>query len=182
MYKNRDFYFSAFLISRGCPLAGHSRENQTTTIFEFEETKLLKELVEKFKGSLIVSSLKLSCRYFALKYGMNEFNDVLRVYWKNSISKLFASDNGLDFAKYLMSSSEFKDDEDLETIIKYEIASINSIVSESAIEVQLIYHPEEMVNCLANLELFDNLKKNNYLVTIEPDFKKIDGINTVFHS
>ncbi|MBK6571629.1 MAG: hypothetical protein IPG21_04025 [Saprospiraceae bacterium] len=113
---------------------------------------------------------------------MNEFNDVLRVYWKNSISKLFASDNGLDFAKYLMSSSEFKDDEDLETIIKYEIASINSIVSESAIEVQLIYHPEEMVNCLANLELFDNLKKNNYLVTIEPDFKKIDGINTVFHS
>ena len=48
MYKNRDFYFSAFLISRGCPLAGHSRENQTTTIFEFEETQQLKELVEKY--------------------------------------------------------------------------------------------------------------------------------------
>ncbi len=48
IYKNRDFYLSAFLISRGCPLVGHSRENQTTTLFEFEETKLLKELVEKY--------------------------------------------------------------------------------------------------------------------------------------
>ena len=48
MYKNRDFYFSAFLISRGCPLVGQSRENQTTTLFEFEETKQLYELVEKY--------------------------------------------------------------------------------------------------------------------------------------
>ena len=48
IYKNRDFYLSAFLISRGCPLSGHSRENQTTTLFEFEETKQLKELVEKY--------------------------------------------------------------------------------------------------------------------------------------
>ena len=48
IYKNRDFYLSAFLISRGCPLTGHSRENQTTTLFEFEETKQLKELVEKY--------------------------------------------------------------------------------------------------------------------------------------
>lgn len=47
-YKNRDFYLSAFLISSGCPLVGHSRENQTTTLFEFEETKRLKELVEKY--------------------------------------------------------------------------------------------------------------------------------------
>lgn len=48
IYRNRDFYLSAFLISRGCPLIGHSRENQTITLFEFEETAELTKTVEQY--------------------------------------------------------------------------------------------------------------------------------------
>jgi hypothetical protein len=47
IYANRDFYLSAFIIARGCPLTGHSRVNQTT-LFEFEETAELRKLVEQY--------------------------------------------------------------------------------------------------------------------------------------
>ena len=47
IYKSRDFYLSAFLITKGCPLSGHSREN-TTTLFEFEENAELRKAVEQY--------------------------------------------------------------------------------------------------------------------------------------
>ena len=46
-YSSRDFYLSAFIIARGCPLTGHSRENRTTT-FEFNNTEELQKLVEQY--------------------------------------------------------------------------------------------------------------------------------------
>lgn len=48
IYKSKDFYLSAYLISKGCPLKGHSRENQTTTLFEFNENAELQKLVEQY--------------------------------------------------------------------------------------------------------------------------------------
>ena len=47
-YSNKDFYLSAYLISKGCPLTGHSRENQTTTVFEFSDTSELRNLIERY--------------------------------------------------------------------------------------------------------------------------------------
>lgn len=47
-YSNKDFYLSAYLISKGCPLIGHSRENQTTTVFEFSDTVELRNLIERY--------------------------------------------------------------------------------------------------------------------------------------
>lgn len=46
-YSNTDFYLSSFLITKGCPLKGHSKSNQQT-IFEFEDNLELRELVQQF--------------------------------------------------------------------------------------------------------------------------------------
>jgi hypothetical protein len=48
IYRNRDFYLSAFLISKGCKLIGTSKENPTTTLFEFEDTVELRKLVDEY--------------------------------------------------------------------------------------------------------------------------------------
>ena len=47
-YRNKDFYLSAYLISKGFPLTGNLRENPTTTLFEFEDTLALRKYVEEF--------------------------------------------------------------------------------------------------------------------------------------
>ena len=47
-YSSKDFYLSAYLISKGFPLVGNSRENPTTTLFEFEDTPALRKYVEEY--------------------------------------------------------------------------------------------------------------------------------------
>ena len=47
VYKSSDFYLSAYLLTEGCPLTGHSRLNQTT-MFEFEDTEFLQKLVAQY--------------------------------------------------------------------------------------------------------------------------------------
>lgn len=47
-YTNADFYLTAFLITKGCPLKGHSQSDQQKTIFEFEDNSELRKLVEKY--------------------------------------------------------------------------------------------------------------------------------------
>ena len=46
-YKHKDFYLGAYLISEGCSLVDHYRENGLTT-FVFEDSDNLKSLVENF--------------------------------------------------------------------------------------------------------------------------------------
>jgi hypothetical protein len=47
-FTNADFYLTAFLITTGCPLKGHSKSDQHQTIFEFEDNSELRDLVAKF--------------------------------------------------------------------------------------------------------------------------------------
>lgn len=47
LFKHRDFYLGAYLITSGCKLIEHRRHNGVTT-FVFQETEQLKELVDNF--------------------------------------------------------------------------------------------------------------------------------------
>jgi hypothetical protein len=129
---------------------------------------------------MIVSSLQLTSRYLLLKHGLDHFNGLLRDFWKNSVTKLFASDNGLDFAEYLSNNASLND-ADLDAVLRYEMASIHAYLEKESVEVELPYHPMEMADCLANLQLFDQLMPGEYLITIEPDSEKLEEVKTVFH-
>lgn len=143
--------------------------------------QIIRDLIEKFRSSLVISSLKLTCRYLMLKYGIDEFNKLLRKNWEKAIPKLFASDNGIDFAIFLL-TNEIALDESLQTLIKYEIASLSAQLENREVTVELSFHPLEMVECLSNLRLFDELKKGNFSTTIVPNDLSMDKIKTVFHT
>ncbi len=47
-YNNKDFYLSAFLITSGCSLVGTVKENSVTTLFEFNDTAQLQNLIKQY--------------------------------------------------------------------------------------------------------------------------------------
>lgn len=70
---------------------------------------IIQGLVKKFRSSLIVSSLKLTCRYIMLKYGLEYINDLFKDFWQVSKPMLFATDNGIEFGMFIVNSLDSTD-------------------------------------------------------------------------
>ena len=143
---------------------------------------IIKDLIEKFKGSAIVSSLKLTCRYIMLSYGVSELNALLRLFWSSDIPKLFASDNGIDFANFLASREEIKKNDLLMDLIAYEKKSMLTLLDQTQREVEISFNPNELIPYLAEYKLPPSLNRGNYVISIMPEEKYTENVNTVFHS
>ena len=192
------------------PLEANSKNIKTPTVMEWENTlgrlaigkelinknelfeilnkdkgvEIIKGLIDKFRSSLVVSSLKLSCRYLMLSHGLNGFEEILKDYWLNSKPLLFASDNGLQFANYLIYESTIgKEDELLKDLVTYEYSSLQTLIDDKQREIQISFNPNEIIPFLSNGKLPDKLSRGNYIITIEPDigYKK-ENVKSVFHS
>lgn len=143
---------------------------------------IIRDLIEKFKGSLLVSSLKLSCRYLMLTLGMDNFNTLLRAFWQTAAPKLFASDNGSDFAQYLLQQEYITGDLILVDLIRYEYASLQSFTENRVVTLEMSYHPLQMIEALQQRHIPVFTSDENYLIDITPDEGIVDQVKTVFHS
>lgn len=143
---------------------------------------VIQDLIEKFKGSLLVSSLKLSCRYLMLSTGMDAFNALLRDFWQTSITKLFASDNGIDFADYLLTQETLMSNRVLKELVIYERASLQSFTENKTIIVNMSYNPLTMISHLVERKIPAMIEQQDYEIEITPDQGISDQIKTVFHS
>ncbi len=143
---------------------------------------VIQDLIEKFKGSLLVSALKLSCRYLMLSIGMDAFNALLRDFWQTSITKLFASDNGIDFADYLLTQEALMRNTILKELIVYEKASLQSFTENKTIIVNMSYNPLTMISHLVERKIPVLMEQQDYEIEITPDQGISDQVKTVFHS
>ena len=158
---------------------------KTPLVSELENDKgfeIIRDLIEKFKGSLIVSSLKLSCRYIMVYYSVEELNKLLRDFWTTALPKLFASDNGIDFADYLLTCKELKNNDLLMDLISYEKKSIQTLLDQTQRNVEMTFNPTELIPFLAEYKLPESLNRGNYIITLLPEENYTENINTVFHS
>jgi uncharacterized protein (UPF0276 family) len=171
--------------SLGLLAIGRDLKNKTPLILELENDPgigIIKDLVEKFKGSLVVSSLKLSCRYIMLYYGVEELNKQLRTFWYTSVPKLFASDNGIDFANYLLHSRELKGNDLLMDLISYEKQSLLTLLDQIQRNVDMSFNPTELIPFLAEYKLPESLTRGHYIITILPEENYTENIHTVLHT
>ncbi|MDQ3683599.1 MAG: DUF692 domain-containing protein, partial [Bacteroidota bacterium] len=154
-------------------------------LVELENDKglsVIKQLIEKFKGSLVVSSLKLSCRYIMLYYDVDTLNEFLRSFWQISLPKLFASDNGLDFADYLLSCDQIKKHQLLPDLIIYEKSSLLTLLDQQTRKIEMSFNPTELIPFLAEYNLPPLLHTGKYIIEILPEENYTENISTVFHS
>jgi uncharacterized protein (UPF0276 family) len=171
--------------SLGLLAIGRELPDKTPLILELENDPglgIIRDLVEKFKGSLVVSSLKLSCRYIMLYYSVDELNKLLRTFWNTSVPKLFASDNGIDFANYLLNCAELKSNDLLMDLISYEKQSLLTLLDQTQRNMDMSFNPTELIPFLAEYKLPESLARGNYIVTILPEEKYSENIRTVFHT
>lgn len=152
------------------------------TLIKDKGINIIQDLIEKFKGSLLVSSLKLTCRYLMLTLGMENFNTLLRTFWQEASPKLFASDNGTDFANYLLQQKSILTDRILVELIQYELASLKSFTENTTVTVEMSYNPLNMIEALKQRKIPAFRSAKDYLIEITPDETIVDQIKTVFHS
>ena len=150
-------------------------------ILEDPGFNLIKKITNEFKTSTLVSTLKLTCRYLILKYGLEGFLQWQHSFWTNTTATLFAFDNGLNFAKYLLNLEELTAQDDVLTnIINYEYASLLSqLEKQPALEMQ--YAVKDLVQPLLAGKLPKNLPRGRYLVNIDPDPDMGKSFAAVFH-
>jgi uncharacterized protein (UPF0276 family) len=160
----------------------NQESNLATALQADKGLTIIQDLIEKFKGSLLVSSLKLSCRYLMLTLGMDTFNALLRDFWQVSVTKLFASDNGIDFADYLLQQDTLTDNKVLLELIVYEKASLQSFTENRTIVVNMSYNPLTMIRHLIDRKIPAFMEEQDYEIEITPDQGINDQIKTVFHS
>jgi len=169
----------------GMLVLGKEMVVETPLVSELQKDKgveIIKDLIEKFKGSFLVSSLKLTCRYIMVHYGIEVLNKLLREFWRTSIPKLFASDNGIDFADFLLNCQEIKDNQVLLDLISYEVSSLLTILDQKPRNVEMTFNPTELIPFLAEYELPTALDTGNYIITVVPEENYTENIKTVFHS
>ncbi len=161
---------------------------ESTLANELEADKglaIIRLLIEQFRRSLLVGSLKLTCRYLMLKYGMDFFNNVLGKYWAQSPPGLFASDNGLRFADFLLQpgpNALCSQDLLLKDLVRYEYHSLLTILDQQERQLQLSFDPRMMVEALGKAQLPDDQGEKCYITTITPSGGDMDSLHTVFHS
>lgn len=144
--------------------------------------KVINALIGKFRGSLLVSSLKLTCRYLMLTEGRDAFDLLLEDYWSKSLPKLFASDNGIAFAEYLLDEYVASDNDPfLKDLINYELGSLLTLLDSNEREVQISFNPNDVVPVLARGELPISIDRSNHNITIQPNKDRMEFRN-VFHS
>jgi uncharacterized protein (UPF0276 family) len=142
---------------------------------------VIHDLITRFRLSAASGSARLTCRYLLLRYGEPFFHEYLRGFWAVSTPRLFAAETGLDLIEYLMAHPP-ESDAGLDSVLAYEHATLKSMLEQRIIQVELGYHPEEMVRNLSDRTLFDDLVPGNYLVSIFPGELTDHKMTSVHHS
>lgn len=144
--------------------------------------KIIQELVNKFRSSALVSSMKLTCRYLMLTYGLDYVNTLFEEFWQVSKPMLFPTDNGLAFGAYLTNSLN-ADDSVLLDLVKYETASLKTLMDNKERVINITFNPTDMVASLAEGKLPENLEPGNYEITIEATNRiEKEQISSVYHT
>ena len=147
-----------------------------------EGTAIIRDLIDKFRASLVVSSLKLTSRYLMLVFGEEKFNGLLLGFWKNHPPQLFASDNGIVFADYLLSQTNLVKDTFLKDLIHYEKISLLTYLDGKARDVEISFNPYEVIPPLAEGKVPENITTGKYHLSITPDEGYEENVSLVYHT
>lgn len=128
---------------------------------------IYQKLIREFRGSGLINTLKLTSRLLMLNSSVDEFNSLLSKFWDETPPQLFPSSEAYLFAKFLRKL--LIDYPYLKTILEYELAVIDTIISERVNLVDFSHDPFVILRSLAERRLPENPNPGNWEVEITPD-------------
>ena len=136
---------------------------------EDNAVNVIRQLSEQFKNGSIYDSLRFTCRYIQLNFGNDKLEEIFREFWTTSTVNFFPSDNGLDFADFLLRKSEIIEDRFFADLVRYEKNMLLTLLDGKARKMTLSFQPAEVIIPLADFQLPAGVQKGNYKITIKPD-------------
>lgn len=133
---------------------------------------LVRGLIHEFRGSMIVSLLRMTSTLLMLCLGTDGFTLILKDYWSKNSPQQFASDEAQAFAKYLIVLDLAVPH--LIKTLEFEHAAIQSFIAGKAFVVQFDFDPFPLFRALSNGRLPDILgKQGNFEIELNPS--SLDG-------
>lgn len=108
---------------------------------------LMRGLIREFRGSMIVSVLRLTSRLMMLALGPEAFTEVLRDFWSRNPPRQFASSEAEAFGNYLVALE--LPIPHLAKILEFERAAINSLMHDTTRVVHFDFDPVPLLRALA---------------------------------
>jgi uncharacterized protein len=139
---------------------------------EDKGVRVIKYLSEMFKNGSLYDSLRFTCRYIQLTSGGDKLEEIFGEFWTNAKVNFFPSDNGLDFADFLLEKlekSETPENQFFADLVKYEKNMLLTLLDGKTRKINLSFQPAEVVPALADFELPVDFQKGVYQITIKPD-------------
>jgi uncharacterized protein len=106
--------------------------------------RVYRDLLGRFRSSMAVRVLKLSCRLIVLSKGRRELEQLLEGYWRTAPPTLFSSDEGAGFGAYLLALDS--DIPWLREVIEYELAVSQTLVYEEPRVATFGFEPFAVLN------------------------------------
>jgi uncharacterized protein (UPF0276 family) len=129
--------------------------------------QIIRGLLETFRSSMIVSTLRMTSRLLMLSIGKPQFQNLLRQYWKEHTPNLFAYDEAIGFSRYI--STEVINVRYLGEVLRYELAILETLIDETARLVRFDHDPVVILRSLAEARMPQNPKEGNFEVEITPE-------------
>lgn len=130
---------------------------------------IIRDLVQEFRSSMIVSSLKMTCRLIKLYIGSDAFNTLLQTYCATNEAELFGYANALRFSDYLdrlgLPVPYLKD------LLDFELSAAQTFLDGQTRTLDLPFDPFSILNDLVKWQfpILDPTSPTRYRVEIRPD-------------
>lgn len=142
---------------------------------------IIRELIFHFRASQLVTALKLTTRYLRLVIGSTEFTNHLQDFFSKYNPEIFAFAAALNYQQYLRTLKQkipF-----LSGILRFEIATLETIVDQQPREVRLKFNPFPVFRSLAEGELpEEQVNLIPFTIEICPDALLEDSASFQYHA
>jgi hypothetical protein len=132
---------------------------------------LIRKLMHEFRGSMLVNTLKLTCRLLMLSLGAAAFDRLLDAFFRKHPPALFASLEAAAFADYLRQELQ-SPVQYLTEVLAFESAVLRSILDGERPVVAFDYDPVPLLRALSEGRLPGPLAAGSYEIEITPDVRQ----------
>lgn len=136
---------------------------------------IIREMVDQFRGSMIVRTLRLSARLIMLERGPAYFEQLLAAFWKIHPPELFACDEAEAFAKFLQEQRPYVPF--LPEVLEYDRAVIDVALNGQERLIPFRADPLPLLRALGAGRRPAEVATGNFEVLLTPDHVTADAKN-----
>ena len=134
---------------------------------------IIREMVEKFRGSMVVRTLRLSSRLIILERGTAYLEQLLAKFWRMHPPQAFALDEAEAFASFLRQEKPYVPF--LSEVLEYDRAVIAVALDGEERSIAFGADPLPLLSALGAGRRPTEIASGEFEVRLTPDLVKMDG-------